>query len=328
MAVEIKSGAGSDLSTVDPISKAIRVTNYNSAGVEIVQSLPVSIAVSPVTASNTDIIPTLDVSAYKFVSLQLTGTWSGTVQCQGSNDNGTFYTVTVQDPTVIAAPYVTSLTANGLVKIPVLFKYLRVRVTAYVSGSVTGTAFGYKEDNVTGQISATGTVSLNAETTKVIGTVSLSANTAVALSANTSVALASGSTVGLAAGSAVIGTVKVISAAASGVQYQKFISTTGLNATLVKAAPANLQILHIVNGAATQRFFKLYNKASAPIVGTDIPIITVTLAPSAASNFTLPALTGIDFSVGLSFAVTLGVADNDITPFTVVGEVTAMIAYV
>lgn len=291
MAVEIKSGGGSDLATVDPISKAIRVTPYDSDGVEIAQSLPISIAVSPVTSSDNDIIPTLDVSLYKFVSLQLTGTWEGTVECQGSNDNGTFYNVTVQDPTEISSPYVTSLTSNGLVKIPVLFKYLRVRVTSYTSGSVTGTAFGYKEDNVTGQISATGIVSLTG-------------------------------------GSAVIGTVKVISAAASGVQYQKFISTTGLNPTLVKTSAANMCILHIVNGAATQRFFKLYNKASSPIVGTDIPMITITLAPSSASNFTLPALTGIDFSVGLSFAVTLGVSDTDATPFTVVGEVTALIAYV
>jgi len=33
-------------------------------------------------------------------------------------------------------------------------------------------------------------------------------------------------------------------------------------------------------------------------------------------------------AVGLSFAVTLGVSDSDTTPFTVGGEVTAMIEYV
>ena len=34
MAVEIKSGAGTDLATVDSLSKAIRVTNYASDGSE------------------------------------------------------------------------------------------------------------------------------------------------------------------------------------------------------------------------------------------------------------------------------------------------------
>jgi hypothetical protein len=160
MAVEIKSGAGSDLATVDATSKAMRVTNYDSAGAEIVQSLPIAIVMSDVTVVDNDLIGSLDVSAYKFVSIQLTGTWVGTVSFQGSNDNGTFYDVAVQDPRALATPYVTSLTAVGLVKVPVIFKYLRVRVTAYTSGTVEGTAYGYKEENSTGQISSTGEVTV------------------------------------------------------------------------------------------------------------------------------------------------------------------------
>ena len=160
MAVEIKSGNSTDLSTVDPTSKALRVTSYDSSGNEIIQSLPVSIIMSDVTVVDNDLIDSLDVSAYKFVSIQLTGTWVGTVSFQGSNDNGTFYDVAVQDPRALATPYVTALSAVGLVKVPIIFKYLRVRVTAYTSGTVSGTSFGYKEENSTGQISSTGEVTI------------------------------------------------------------------------------------------------------------------------------------------------------------------------
>jgi hypothetical protein len=323
MAVEIKSGAGSDLLTVDPTSKAIRVTNYSSDGVEghDAHPLPTSITVNPVTAVDNDVIPALDVSAYKWVSMQITGTFVGTVKFQGSNDNGTFYDQVVQTPGVLLEPYVNEKVVPGLVKIPILFKYLRVRATALASGSMSGVAFGYQDPNDSGQISATGTIN---------GAVSVT-NFPATQPVSGTVALGAGSaeigTVALAAGAAEIGSVKFLPAIATEPIYHKIISEAGVNATSLKGSPGNIGILHIVNGAATQRFFKLYNKATAPVVGTDVPLITITLAPASASNFTMPALVGINFDVGIAYAILLGVADNSTTPFTVVGEVTAMIAY-
>jgi hypothetical protein len=160
MAVEIKSGAGSDLLTVDALSKAIRVTNYSSDGTEGhgLHPLPVVIPVLPVTAAGDDVVASTDVSEYKFISLQLNGTFQATVKFQGSNDNGTFYDTVVQTPGILQEPYVTEKTGIGIVKIPILFKYLRVRVTAYTSGTVEGVAFAYKEANDSGQISSTGTI--------------------------------------------------------------------------------------------------------------------------------------------------------------------------
>ena len=160
MSVEVKGGDSSDILKIDATSKAARVTMYDSAGVEVVQSLPISIAVTDVTVVDNDLIGSLDVSAYKFVSLQLTGTWAGTVKFQGSNDNGTFYNIAVQVPDGLATPYVTQMSSVNLVKIPIIFKYLRVRVTAYTSGTMEGVAFGYKEENSTGQISSTGQVTI------------------------------------------------------------------------------------------------------------------------------------------------------------------------
>ena len=50
MAVEIKSGNSSDLATVDPISKAARVTLYASDGHEGTHSLPVLLVGNEATA--------------------------------------------------------------------------------------------------------------------------------------------------------------------------------------------------------------------------------------------------------------------------------------
>jgi hypothetical protein len=173
MAVEIKSGDGSDLLTVDAVSKAIRVTNYNSDGVEGTRELPVSLPVAPESELGEDILGSLDVTEYKFVSLQLTGTWEGVVTFQGSNDNGTFYDIVGQDVTSLTSPYSAATSVNGLFKIPVLYKWFRARVTTYTSGTVTGTAFGHKEDNVLNSVGQVGIVTLAEESTKVIGTVNV-----------------------------------------------------------------------------------------------------------------------------------------------------------
>ena len=289
MAVEIKSGnGGTDIATVDPVSKAIRVTNYASDGHEGMHSFPVAVSTGSISTLNEFVLPSFDAQDYKFISLQLTGTWEATVSFEGSNDNGTFYPIATTDPSANATG-TTTATTNRLVKIPILTKYIRARVSAYTSGTVSATAFGHFEENSSGLISTLGTVSLAPETTKVIGTVNISSGTAPT--------------------------------------YKKFISATTTNATAVVNAPANMSILHLVNTGDGVRFFKLYNKASAPVVGTDVPLITVGIPPVSNSSFALPALVGIDFSIGISFAITLGAADNDTTALSVAANVTGLIAY-
>lgn len=290
MSVELKGGGGTDLVSVQPISKSLRVTHFNSDGTEGSQSLPLIIDTSSVTIVNDDLISSVDVSRYKFISLQLTGTWVGTVSFEGSNSNGTFYPIVSSDPSGGNSVGQSSSTTNRLVKIPTIYKFLRVRVTAYTSGSVTGVAYGHRDENSSGLISAIGPVTLSPETTKVIGTVNI-------------------------AGSGGTPT------------YQKFISAAGTNATLVSSSASKITILHIVNGGDGLRYFKLYNKASAPTVGTDVPLITIGIPATSSSSFTLPALIGIDFSVGISFAITLGATDTNTTGLSVVGDVTGLIAY-
>jgi hypothetical protein len=174
MAVTLKGGNSTDEASVDPLSKALRATLYTSDGIEGIRELPVNLNVSPVTAAGDDIISSIDASELKFISLQLIGVWIGTVSLQGSNDNGTFYNIVSQNVTSTTFPYSSSITENALIKVPVMYKYFRARVTQYTSGTITGSAIGHKEDKSLSGVSQVGQVTLQSETTKVIGTVNIS----------------------------------------------------------------------------------------------------------------------------------------------------------
>jgi hypothetical protein len=175
MAVEIKSGNSSDLGTIDPISKALRVTTYNSQGVEGTKEVPVAIACFNVTSVNNDIIPSIDVSDYKSISVQLTGSWAGAITFQGSNDNGTFYNIVAQDVTSLVTPYSATATQNSLYNVPIVYRYFRARVTQLTSGTVSCDSYGHREDKNLNSVGQIGEVNLASETTKVIGTVNVAA---------------------------------------------------------------------------------------------------------------------------------------------------------
>lgn len=298
MSVQILGEDGITLAKVDSVSKAQRTTLYDSAGNEIVPSLPISIVVNPVTVINNDIIESLDVSAYKFISLQLTGVWVGTVTFQGSNDNGTFFSIGAVNPSTINGPLVISSTTAGLFIIPVGFKFLRVRVTAFTSGTVNGTAFGYKEDTYAAQV--TGQISIAAGAAA-IGTVTVASTTLTAISP-------SAATGGFAL-------------------FNKLISAATTNATSVKASAGAIGEIFAFNTSASTKFLKLYNKASAPVVGTDVPVITIPIAPSAESNFRISDMGGMRFTTGIAFAITAAAADNDTTAVAA-GDVITGIQYV
>jgi hypothetical protein len=192
MAVEIKSGNSTDLGTVDPISKALRVTTYNSEGIEGSKEVPVLVVCFPITTAGNDLISSLDVTQYKSISLQLTGIWVGTVTFQGSNDNGTFYDIVAQNTSSVVTPYTVSSNTLGLFNIPVIYKYFRARVTVITSGTVTGSAYGHKEDKNINSVGQIGVVTLAPETTKIIGTVNVapsqSSATGTIIAADTAVA--------------------------------------------------------------------------------------------------------------------------------------------
>lgn len=86
-------------------------------------------------------------------------------------------------------------------------------------------------------------------------------------------------------------------------------SANTTNALNIKNGPGDFYKAAGYNNNAAARYLKLYNKASVPVVGTDIPFWTVYLPPS--SKFEEVFDPPLYFSKGISIALTTGSADND-----------------
>lgn len=106
---------------------------------------------------------------------------------------------------------------------------------------------------------------------------------------------------------AVSGTVATTTA--SGTQYT-VVTAASTNAAVIKSSAASLFEISISNPTATPAFVKLYNKTTAPTVGTDVPVLTV---PAPANDVTtlMFGTLGKRFATGLGIAVTAAIAAND-----------------
>jgi len=95
-----------------------------------------------VNGNNTDLISSTDVSAYKWLSLQIQGTFNLTLNFQGSNDNVNWVAIKL----LTTGSYVdnnasTTTSSTGQIWTgPVQFRYFRVRATPFTSNaSLAGT---------------------------------------------------------------------------------------------------------------------------------------------------------------------------------------------
>lgn len=84
------------------------------------------------------------------------------------------------------------------------------------------------------------------------------------------------------------------------------------NATLVVGATSALTELTVSNPTATPAFVKLFNKATAPTVGTDVPIVTIPVAANGFVNIDF-GYPGKRFALGIGLAVTGAQAATDTT---------------
>jgi hypothetical protein len=84
-----------------------------------------------------------------------------------------------------------------------------------------------------------------------------------------------------------------------------------ITGSIIKAAKGQIFDLHICNQAASARFVKLYDKATAP-TSADTPIRTYSIPAS--TTVALPVTeAGIEFLIGISIRGTTLLADNDNT---------------
>jgi hypothetical protein len=101
-------------------------------------------------------------------------------------------------------------------------------------------------------------------------------------------------------------------------------SAATTNATSVKVSAAQVYSIAVGNNGASAAYLKLYNKTSAPIVGTDTPVATY-LVP-VGGNFVTSFRSGKPFAVGIAYAITGAAADSDTTAVAA-NQVTGSIEY-
>ncbi len=94
-------------------------------------------------------------------------------------------------------------------------------------------------------------------------------------------------------------------------------SAATTNGALILTGTSGLHAFYATNIGATPAFVKLYNKATAPVVGTDVPAMILPV-PAAVSGVPgvrdLPiGFSGFRFALGLGIAITGAVADTDTT---------------
>lgn len=89
-------------------------------------------------------------------------------------------------------------------------------------------------------------------------------------------------------------------------------SAATTNATSIKTSAGTVYSVTASNTGASAAFVKLYNKASAPTVGTDVPVLTIPVPAGVAVNIPF-GTTGHRFATGIALAITNLAADSDAT---------------
>jgi hypothetical protein len=225
---------------------------------------------------------TWDTAGYQSFNFQVTGTFTATLLFEMSDDNtnwnSTYYFNATTAQAAALFTSVTTAVANGFG--PIRARYLRARVSAFTSNTSSAVTLVLR------------TVSLFPE---LINTNVTNASLTVIPGLNlSSLAVAAGSTS----------------------SFVKSAATT--NATSLKASAGNVFSIYLINNSAAVKYFKLYNKASAPTVGTDTPVAVVGI-PATGNNFVMDGSTWapLRFSTGIAYAITGAVTDADTTAVAV-----------
>ena len=90
-------------------------------------------------------------------------------------------------------------------------------------------------------------------------------------------------------------------------------SAATTNATLVKTGACTIKQAFFFNASAATKYIRLYNKATAPTVGTDAPVIVIAVPATSSKEFVFGDNSGLPFSLGVGYAITGAAARLDAT---------------
>jgi hypothetical protein len=260
----------------------------------------VQLANVPVTTVNTN-FASIDVRAYKEVVMVVTGTVASPIQAYPSLDGTALIGGQLALGRLDATTSASTLAAAqpGAYKVPVKSPFLIFR-SGGTASSYNVTIFGIKEITSDAIIHAILANALPAGA-NTIGGVNQAGTWTVQIgnTPNTTPILASprpGTT--------------------GGATPSRIKSAASVNNTLVKASAGNVFSLYVFNTSAALRYIKLYNKNTAPVAGTDIPVVTIPIRAGAERDILLNDFGGL-FSSGIGYAITGGLADTDTTAVAV-----------
>ena len=234
------------------------------------------------------------------LQVQITGTYTGVLSLQVTV-NGTNWI------TVGGIPFININTGGYLASI-----------TSALQGIFKSEVAGALKARITGLAAMTGTATVTIN--------SIPASSMVALDASVPTGTNAIGTVqpGNTANTTPWLTTNVPSAAQGYSTMHKLIAGASTNATSVKSSAGTVGML-VVSNIGAPKYLKMYNKASAPVVGTDVPVFTLYLPSNGAIPISVAL--GMRFSTGIAYALVTGIADSDATAIAA-SEVAVFINYV
>jgi hypothetical protein len=103
-------------------------------------------------------------------------------------------------------------------------------------------------------------------------------------------------------------------ATTNGLTPHKLISAASTNLTSVKTTAGRVSGGILTNASASWRYVKFFNKNSAPVIPTDVPILTIGIPPNGQLNLgSVFDQYGLFFAAGIAYAITGAPADADTT---------------
>lgn len=238
------------------------------------------------------------------VGLALTGQYSAT-------SGGTYVNLSTFGSGVSAPNAALGATVSTVYNGPIKGNYFQIAVSALTSGTFAGTVTLRTISPTGASVAQSGTWNVGASTA-----------TGSAVPANAfAMGMSDGTNLRMAVGNATDGMQMFVKATASdnGLTKTKTICAASTNPVSIKGSAGKIYTLEVTNADTVGYFVKLYNKATAPTVGTDVPVAVYFAPPG--SGFVLEKVIGSYFSTGIALGTSLLGTDADTTVVTTANKV-------
>jgi len=225
------------------------------------------------------------------LTIQVTGVYTGALTLQGTLDGVVWVTIG-------GTPLLNVATGAG-----------SATIASATQGIFQAECAGFSQVRVTALAAVTGTAVVTMRANAVAGVTNIADPLPSGANTLGAVNIAAGQTLGTVTTLATMttGNVQTIP------QTSLFVnSAASVNNTLVKGGAGQLFTVTISNNGAAAAFVKFYNKATAPVAGTDTPVMVIPVP--ATGNVSLQFGTvGQQFATGIGLAITNLIADADAT---------------